>query len=850
MTTLTLVPLRPDGVRGTLEFVFSVHPSSSAAAPDASQPQKRGASITHEAVALVTKVLSSVPSSVTPETWFEGISGQLLSLFDGGAGPELAKTAAQIVGFGILGKKQFGAPGAATSRAPAAAFCYSRACLGAPGWNAFIQPLLQAVNPSLRPEGGQGGTGGLEPEIVDMRRSQALVGAQSLETCLRRLQTLILSSSSPGLCRRVLKPLLLQLWCLASWAGAEPTTEQPAQLAALSLIETYLRLFGGTDSILPLVENITYNGPTGASQPSWSFELDETGRIGITVRLGRAETTHQEFDLDIMEQKVASLVDILTRACSSEELSSLFLHLLRRWIESAQSQRDTNVHVKAQEHSDAQAIQELVEVRLLQRLMDKAPEKLVGHFDQLLDVISQVLQADGRSPLDDDLVAVVLSLVNLVITAPSFQRSDVKAEELRVIEDALGRIAGEDRADTSTTAHNLAMLLRYRDEVEALGEARSMTSARQVEDRKTYSLAMSYITGGSDNPPPVVSEGLNMMSSLIVSESTVLDIQAVLVLMSNLLKDKEDYINLRAIKVFTQLANKHAQSTMKELLDNYLDAQEKMSTDIRLRFGEALVQVVERLGQTFSGDVAQQTCEILLSIAGRRGYRPKALARQEKDDRLQKLKKAADGDGDTNMGDDDDEDLTGEDKANNDLMTQIVAGWESKRGSEDVRMRASSLSIFGAALETNIGGIGPTLVSSGVDVCIKVVTMERELEFGILRRAAVAAILSFVKALGSAREQRRWLGFGLTDGSRKDMQTALEYVAQTDNDGLVQQHARDVAESLENWQVGGLTLAAEAAAAGGGPGPTRLAGLRVRPECDGALADGSGRRRPRIEEVE
>lgn len=48
---------------------------------------------------------------MSPDAWFEGISGQLFSLFDGEAGPDLAKTAAQIVGFGILGKRQFGAPG-------------------------------------------------------------------------------------------------------------------------------------------------------------------------------------------------------------------------------------------------------------------------------------------------------------------------------------------------------------------------------------------------------------------------------------------------------------------------------------------------------------------------------------------------------------------------------------------------------------------------------------------------------------------------------------------------------------------------------------------------------------------
>lgn len=111
MQTLTHIPLRRDGVRGTMEFVFSVHPSNDRKPAGTAEPQKEGASITHEAVAVATRLLSSVPASMTAQAWFDGISGQLFSLMDGVAGPDLAKTAAQIVGFGILGKKQHGAPG-------------------------------------------------------------------------------------------------------------------------------------------------------------------------------------------------------------------------------------------------------------------------------------------------------------------------------------------------------------------------------------------------------------------------------------------------------------------------------------------------------------------------------------------------------------------------------------------------------------------------------------------------------------------------------------------------------------------------------------------------------------------
>jgi len=194
---------------------------------------------------------------------------------------------------------------------------------------------------------------------------------------------------------------------------------------------------------------------------------------------------------------------------------------------------------------------------------------------------------------------------------------------------------------------------------------------------------------------------------------------------------------------------------------------------------------------------------------------------------------------------DEEEELSEEQKANNDILTRILQGWESKRGAEDVRMRTSALSIFGTALETNIGGVGPALASGGVDLSLNVLVMEPEMEKGILRRAAIIAILSFVRALAKAREEKRSLGFGLTDSSREDITRTLQYVAGTDNDGLVQQHAQDVMESLDNWQMTSLLPTQRDAS---GPLLGRLAGLAVNPVT--SIQESSAQARPRIEEIE
>ncbi|KAH6896792.1 hypothetical protein B0T10DRAFT_396385 [Thelonectria olida] len=828
LQTLTLLPLRPDGVRATMEFVFSVHPSNISKSSDSSEPQKQGASITQEGVAVATKLLSSVPRSMTSDTWFGGISDQLLCLMDGEAGLDLAKTAAQIVGYGILGRKQYGAPGTS-------------------GWNAFVQPLLENLNPSLRRGADSVTIKQEDDEVVDLSKDKVLVNAGPLKISLQRLSVLLLSNPSSGLYKRVLRPVLLQLWTLASWPDPLPLTNQVFVKPSRTLLEAYLRLFGSPDTIRPLIQYLLSKGSPETADGPWKYRLTGKGDVEIVEPRSLKAPSNIELNWNELEEKSVAFVTLLTSCCSTEDISSIFLRLLRRWIETAGKQgEDTKIDIRVhdQDQPTSSPIQDLIEVTILQKLMDNAPEKLVSHFDQLLELVCQVFMADAKSQLADDLLAVVLSLLNLVITAPTFQKSHIKLQELEVVESSLDRLSKADRAQISPTARNLALLLQYRDEVEEPTESISAPNNRQTEDRRTYNLAMNYITGSADNPPPVVSEGLNLISGLILAESPILDIPAVTVLMSNLLAENDDYINLRVIKIFTQLANKHPRSAVQELLDHYLDAQEKSSTDVRLRFGEALLQVIQRLGETFSGDVAQKVSETLLSIAGRRGYRPKTMAKQAREEKRQKMKRRQDEEAEV-ADMDEDEEMTGEDKAKNDILAQILQGWESKRGSEDVRIRASALSIFGTAIETSIGGIGPTLVSASVDLSISVLSMEREMETAILRRAAILNVLSFVRALDRAKESGKRLGFGLTDESREDIVRTLSYVAATDNDGLVQQHANDVIESLENWQMSSMMPSQTVPS---GPELTNLAGLHVNPA--GTLVDAAGRTRPRIEEVE
>lgn len=814
-----------------MEFIFTTHPSSTVKASEAAGPQKQGANITMEAMKMAANLLASPPAGVAPEQWFPGIASQLLALLDGSEGPDLVKVAAYVIGFGILGRRQFGAPGAA-------------------GWKAFAEPMLAAINPSLSSDKTAHETmifSAGPDDVVDLQKETVIRQPAHLALALKRLTSQLNSHPNPGLTTRLLSPLVKPLWTLSSWPKVDKETLETICSPARKLLSIFFKIAGQAEKYLALVGSLLYNGETLSG--NWVWRYSQQGKQICAVR-ARGSVANAVLDLEweILGPKAASFVEVLQSAASDTDISKVFLTLFRR---SFAKQRTTkqDVIIKVEEDEDKEdPVQRIIETQVLQVMMDKIPDKLVADSKGLLELAGQVL-ADFEGSVDNaESVGVALSLLNLVITTPNFQRSDMNKNLLKSIESSLERISQAGNPDISQTAKNLCLLLTYRDEIEDPSERTTAPTDRQVEDRKTYSLAMSYITQ-LDSPPPVRAEGLNLISGLVKANSSVVDIQGLLVLCSSLLSQEDDYMNARVMKLFVQLSEKHPKSVLKELLDHYVDAEERANVDTRLRFGEAILQVVQRLGDLFAGDAAVQVGESTLSIAGRRGHRAKTEAMQVRAQRLREQKqkaaeKAWGGDvPDLSELQEEGEGVTEEEKARNDILAQILQGWESKRGSEDIRIRASALSVFLVGMETNIAGYGSTLVEGSVDLCLNILTIETEMETAILRRAAIVLILTFVRALADARESGRRLGFGLTDASREEITRILDYVAGTDNDGMVREHATDVAESLRNWQMTSMMPEVRGPPAG----LEKLAGLNLgRPD----LPSTTPTVRPKIEEIE
>lgn len=852
ISALALLPLRLRGVQDTIEFVFSIHPSSRLNVPTGNNKRS---GISHDALNAASRLLSAPPGGMTPDNWFSGIAPQLLSLLHGEGEPEMDKAAAFIIGFGILGRKQYGAPGRLLVFICMTFTDYK----GMPGWKAFVEPILQCIDPNMGPK-----TSVEEPSkdlIITFGAPNVLVSSERVAKGIRDLSTLLTSHPHPSLTKRLLRPVLLPLWAMASWYKGNETTESTICKPARWLLSTLVQLSPSSQDskngpveisssyIMSIIlKNLTYKGGSIPDQYCWEYVASKDG--GIQIQESSVVTQDILPDVEEIDVAVDGFIAFVATLGSTAdfdvEISSLFISLCSKWFsENAPTKQRSKILTRVESASqDLDFRAKLVEAKVMQKMMAAFPDKLIVDSHQVLELASKVLSdttegsEDGNS--SEDTVSVALSLLNIVFASPSFKgASEIKSMD--AIEASLHAISRSGSQETSTTAKNLLLLLRFRSSTDEPEDPEvSKPTDQQLEDRKTYNLALSYLTG-IDSPPPVRAQGLELISNLIRANSSTLDIPALLVLFSSLLQDTEEYIYLRAIQSIILLSHRHPKAVPKDLIDRYVDPTEVYELDQRLRLGEALLQVIQNSPLAFSGEGAKSACEGLLFVAGRRGYRPKTEQEQHKRNKLkrkqnQEAEEAWDGPVPQL-----DEVLEIESQ-DNEILAQLISGWESKRGSEDVRIRASAISILGSAIETNVAGIGSRLVSAAVDLSIHILTLEPEIEKGILRRAAILLVMHFVKALDVARAEGKKLGFGFVGQSLEDVQRILEYVGETDNDGLVQQHARDVIEGLQAWQINVLLPEKE------GPAELQeLAGLSINP---GRGSESAGRMRPRIEEIE
>lgn len=838
--------MRPGGVRQTISFVATTEETdrNTDSQPENHSNERGRPAFSLEKQGQVSKLLSSVPSSVTPNAYYSAIAPQLLELLDEDDS-EMCRAAAYVISIGILGRRQHGAPGSI-------------------GWQLFAEPIIEMFSPPKASSTHLNGSGGSNED------TEIIVKEADLRRALNRLFSLVVIHPNPQLTKRLVTPMPLALWGLLCCSRKANRANWSRKVT--SVLTTYYKFSASVSHLSALSEHLMWDGTSW-----WTYAPGPNDGIEI-----RRDYPHEPDMIDVMrdmDDRVGYFYELLqTDVVDDDGFAAVFLHVSKHWLlEKSDTMESKQQRMTLGYENEADPLNMLVYAKLVQRMLEESRDKLMAKPDRIVELVKQIIdafveqqresrskqanssrpsraglghilgQAGPAGPISNEdsieIVSTALSLLSTIISNPHFAPNQSTIKLLTSLQPSLNYLINPLSAVPSSltmAVSNISVLLALHTSLSSTSSpsANQATPSRATEDRKSHALALSYLTSPV---PPVRAEGLSLISALIITRSPMLDIPATTVLLLSVLQDDEEFIYLNAVKSLGLLAANHPKTVIRMLVDAYVDVAEEAGLDQRLRIGEALLKTVEGLGEMLAGDTARLVTEGMIGVAGRRGKKSKGQEkRREKAGEKTESEDAWGGEFPT-IGGDEEKDET------NERLAKVLEGWEGKDEEDDVRIRTSAVSILGVAIETNIAGVGSTVVSTAVDLPISILKAETTQEKAILRRAAVLLVMSLVRALDKAREEEKQLGFGFAGENLAEVIAVLQYVEMTDSDDLVVGHVKAVIESLEAWQSKSLLGVTSSRLSELSPqlglDGNRLAGLSVNPD----MTTGS---RPLIEEMD
>lgn len=854
-TFLSLLPLRQNGVQHTINFIASTafqmqhDPGEQRAGP---KDDMSSVTLSVEILNQASKLLVAVPSSLTADAYFSSLGPQLLHLLDS-KDIEMKRAAAYIVGNGILGRRKHGSPGTI-------------------GWEVFAQPILEAINPvlaniRLSTKLESIGNDGLKKTIV----SETI-----LKRALDRLSSLVLLHPNPGLTKRIITPPLLAMWGL--WCFSKETSRLSWAEQIYELFCVYFKTAAGVDQFIGLIDHLRWSGGD-----LWTYGPGPEGGVELRERL---EPFDQGTNLVAMVWSIDNRIDELmrllrARVLDNDSINAVFLHASKHWLLGDQRSPKRS-DLECGEHDGGDPLMLVVYAKITQKILEEYKDTLAANPNKITEFVNQLLAAfvarhrgtqlksseaskpsiaglssifepetrpnrgeDDRSLTTEEdpieIISIALNLISAILSSGvSPTANTVDLIDFRI---NLSYLATSRTLPTSLilAASNIVALLDLQKLSPSVTHDKAPTPLDHYEsDRESHSLALSYLV---DDLPPVRAQGLSLLTNLLKKSSPVLDISSTTILLISLLQDEDEFIHLSAIQALSLLASKHPRTVIRTLVENYVDTSEHSNLDLRLRVGEALLKTVESLGENSVGQPAKLVSEAMVTVAGRRGRRVKQLearaAKSQQEEEARKRAEEAWGGEVPKIVDEVEDEIS-------QRLEKVVEGWEGSQGEEDVRIRTSALSILGVAIETNVAGVGPSTVSTAVDLVLAILKLEITTEKAILRRAAVLVIMSLVKALDAADEGGHILGFGFAGENLVEVISVLRYIGATDSDDLVRRHVGLVIDGLETWQsktIFGVPRSPMDLTQRTDLNGEKLAGLSVNPEVSQAS-------RSRIEEVE
>lgn len=275
-------------------------------------------------------------------------------------------------------------------------------------------------------------------------------------------------------------------------------------------------------------------------------------------------------------------------------------------------------------------------LQLVFQLFDAFGEVMMeeGDIDRVLHFIDFACHDDESAALDADLCNTALELL-LSLLERHTTLTPVSTPMLRVMADRLERFRDMPNPTTQALSQELLMTLSARSKFEGLPPSASA----QPEYLQVYHEALQYL---QDPILPVRAHGLHLLTRLVSKVARnhtakcygdELDhalIPEIFDLFLHAIQDDESFLYLNAVQGLAQMATSWRDAVLRPLMAMYVggdktqdgmahaleygQALSQRETDQRLRIGEAILQVLQHLGQAVVSELERIVPPLLTAV--------------------------------------------------------------------------------------------------------------------------------------------------------------------------------------------------------------------------------------------
>jgi hypothetical protein len=728
-----------------------------------------------------------------------------------------------------------------------------------------------------------------------------IVNEGDLEIALKRLNVIVASLPHPGLMKRLVSPVLLSLWGLTQYANSRPSLDALWKTLPRAIMVRYVSIACDPKQIDLIATNLFWDG-----EPAWTFAPGCHGGVEIRARTQDSNVTSGMSgiisQIGKLDGLITSFINLLDDAKVDDEVvGAIFLRNTKRWLSTGQGEESK----PSLTHEEDDPLSALTDAKLSEAMAKKFNENFARSPQHIIELMNQLVQnfvdehkvqikhaieskkpsravlknllkqqrktpgiSGGSEVESEDLVSFAISILNTLVTSQDFKFEAPASSVVSQLIPSLQYLS-TSHSDfpisplISNASSNLLQFLQP-----------STTTQQAPDDPQVQHLATlrTALTDLTSPEPPNRTWALSTLRKVIQDPNAfpLVDIPSTThILLSASLADAESYVHTAAIPVLVDLTIRAPNLTLRILIDALVDIDERslrlkkerdvqQALDFRLRVGEVLNNFVlddeywirgSNLGSRLSS--LKMIVDGLLSIASRRGQRRETLSQRttilELERQKQEEAEAAWGGPIPNLLDPESENPAEQDERN--ALLKIVQGWEDTGIEDDVRIRASGLSILSTVFENRLELLSQSTVDAGLQMALQILVIETGAVKTILRRAAVLVVMGLLKGMDTLLELGRESTAGLEMRQTAEVERVLQWVTTEDSDELARSHAENVIEGLETWKMkklfkvrdGGLRYGENLDLGG------NLQGLDINPL---AHKNGKERKGPIAEEIE